>query len=137
MNRTKRATALASIIAGTLTLGMMATTPADACTRMIYHGLDNLVMTGRSMDWRDPIPADMWIFPRGMTHDGGTGPRSVHWTSKYGSLLVTSFGIAASDGMNEKGLVANLLWLAGSDYPKPDKLEHTLSIAAWAQYFLD
>lgn len=137
MNRTKRATALASIMAGTLTLGMMATTPADACTRMVYHGLDNLVMTGRSMDWRDPIPADMWIFPRGMTHDGGAGPHSVRWTSKYGSLLVTSFGIAASDGMNEKGLVANLLWLAGSAYPKPDKLEHTLSIAAWAQYFLD
>ncbi len=137
MSPRKRATTLAGVLAGVLATGIIAATPATACTRMLYHGLDHLVMTGRSMDWRDPIPADMWVFPRGMTHDGGAGPHSVHWTSKYGSLLVTSFGIAATDGMNERGLVANLLWLAGSGYPKPDNLEHTLSIAAWAQYFLD
>ena len=125
------------IMAGALALGLTITMPSSACTRAVYHGLDGLVLTGRSMDWRDPIPADLWIFPRGMKHEGGAGPNSIKWTSKYGSLLLTSFGIAATDGMNEKGLVANLLWLAGSRYPEPNDPHNGLSIAAWAQYFLD
>jgi penicillin V acylase-like amidase (Ntn superfamily) len=125
------------VMAGALVLGLMMTTPASACTRVVYHGLDGLVMTGRSMDWAHSIPADMWIFPRGMKHEGGAGPNSISWTSRYGSVLVTSFGIAASDGMNEKGLVANMLWLAGSRYPEQHDVHDGLSIAAWAQYFLD
>jgi choloylglycine hydrolase len=38
--------------------------------------------------------------------------------------------------MNEKGLVANLLYLAESDYGKPDG-KPPLSISLWAQYALD
>ncbi|OYY75250.1 MAG: choloylglycine hydrolase [Gammaproteobacteria bacterium 28-57-27] len=132
MNRHRIFTTLAATM---LSLGIISS--AQACTRAVYHGENQLYMTGRSMDWRDPIPADMWIFPRGMKHNGGAGKNSVEWTSKYGSLLVTSFGIAASDGMNEKGLVANMLWLAASQYPDMRDQKNTLSISAWAQYFLD
>ena len=39
--------------------------------------------------------------------------------------------------MNEKGLVANTLYLVESDYGTPDGTRPTLSIAAWAQYALD
>jgi choloylglycine hydrolase len=39
--------------------------------------------------------------------------------------------------MNEKGLVANLLYLAESDYGKPVAGRPNLSIAGWAQYALD
>ncbi len=39
--------------------------------------------------------------------------------------------------MNEKGLVANVLYLVESDYGKPDGEKPTLSIAAWGQYVLD
>ena len=39
--------------------------------------------------------------------------------------------------MNEKGLVANLLYLAESDYGKPDGSKPLLSISTWAQYVLD
>ena len=41
--------------------------------------------------------------------------------------------------MNEKGLVANLLWLVKSQYPPFDKKGHKkgLTISAWAQYALD
>ena len=124
-----------SLAATALAFGIFSS--AQACTRAVYHGEDQLYMTGRSMDWRDPIPADMWIFPRDMKHNGGAGKNSVEWISKYGSLLVTSFGIAASDGMNEKGLVANVLWLAASTYPDMRNQKNTLSISAWAQYFLD
>lgn len=108
-----------------------------ACTRVVYRGNDGLVITGRTMDWKDPMHSRLWIFPKGLQYEGGAGHNSVHWTSKYGSVVVTSLGAAASDGMNQKGLVANMLWLAGSKYPDHCGNEPRLSLAAWAQYFLD
>ena len=126
------------LAAGYLTAAAAVTTvPAGACSRAEYHGKDGLMITGRTMDWKEPIPASLWILPRGLHYNGGAGRHSVSWQSKYGSIVVTSFGISAVDGMNERGLTANMLWLAGSEYPAPKHPERTLSIAAWAQYFLD
>jgi len=47
--------------------------------------------------------------------------------------------IASADGMNEKGLVANMLWLVESEYPpfEKDGNNKGLSISAWAQYILE
>ena len=70
------------------------------------------------MDWKDKIPANLWLFPRGMKRHGAVGPNAINWTSKYGSIVTSAFDISSTDGMNEKGLVANLLWLAESSYPK-------------------
>ncbi len=123
------------LLAMAITLGLAV--PAGACTRAEYHGTDGLNITGRTMDWKDPIPASLWILPRGMHQDGLAGPHSVQWTSKYGSVVVSAFGIASADGMNEKGLVANMLWLAGAKYPEPEHPDSTLSISLWVQYFLD
>jgi choloylglycine hydrolase len=39
--------------------------------------------------------------------------------------------------MNEEGLVANLLWLAESEYPPVVSGKKTLAISLWAQYVLD
>lgn len=123
------------LLAMAITLGLAI--PASACTRAEYHGLNGLNITGRTMDWKDPIPASLWILPRGIHHNGLAGPHSVQWTSKYGSVVVSAFGIASADGMNEKGLVANMLWLAGAKYPEPKHPDNTLSISLWVQYFLD
>lgn len=120
-----------------MTLGLLAAQPTLACTRAVYHGDNGLVITGRSMDWRDPIDASLWIMPRGLVHDGGAGVNSVHWTSRYGSVVTSSFGFSTVDGMNEKGLVANMLWLAGTKYADPDTATRLLSVSAWVQYFLD
>jgi len=89
------------------------------------------------MDWASEIPADLWIFPRGMEREGRVGPNSVTWTSRYGSVVASSFDMSTADGMNEKGLVANLLWLAESEYPPFDGSQKGLTVAAWAQYVLD
>lgn len=59
------------------------------------------------------------------------------WTSKYGSVVASAYDIASTDGINEKGLVANLLWLAESSYPKRDVNKKGVSISAWVQYLLD
>ncbi|MBX2890459.1 MAG: linear amide C-N hydrolase [Saprospiraceae bacterium] len=112
---------------------------ASACTRVVYKGPNGVVMTGRSMDFSIEIPANLWCFPRGMKRNGEVGPNSFEWTSKYGSVVASSWDIATPDGMNEKGLVANLLWLVQSKYPAFDKNgdKKGLTIAAWAQYALD
>ncbi|MGB3424084.1 MAG: linear amide C-N hydrolase [Castellaniella sp.] len=110
---------------------------AQACTRVIYHGPNETYLTGRSMDFKDPIVSNLWVFPRGMKRHGAAGPRSVAWTSSYGSLIVSGYEISAVDGMNEAGLNANLLWLANAAYPEDDGVTPRLSLSIWAQYFLD
>lgn len=110
-----------------------------ACTRVVYQGPNNTVLTARSMDFSIDIPANLWVLPRGMKRNGEVGPSSVTWTSKYGSLVTTSWDIGTSDGMNEKGLVANMLWLVSSKYPAFEKGGNTpgLAVSLWAQYALD
>lgn len=113
--------------------------PTNACTRVVYKGPENTVITARSMDWKSEINANLWIFPKGIQRDGEVGPLSVKWTSKYGSIISSAWDIATADGMNEKGLVANILWLAESEYPTFDPRgdKQGISIALWAQYVLD
>lgn len=111
--------------------------PGRACTRVVYKGLDGLFITARSMDWKEDTQTDLWIFPRGMSRNGETGAQTVKWKSKYGSVVAAAYNICSTDGMNEKGLVANLLWLAESKYPDWDRQKPGLTIAAWVQYVLD
>ena len=110
---------------------------AGACTRATYLGPDDNVITARSMDWSVDVGTDLWIFPRGMQRSGEAGPHSLAWTSKYGSVIATGYNVSTTDGMNEKGLVANLLWLVESEYPKPGVSKPGLAISVWAQYVLD
>lgn len=121
-----------------ITLTALTAAPiADACTRVVYHGPENRVLTARSMDWSMPMLSNLWIFPRGMVRSGEAGPRSLEWTSKYGSLIVSGYDIATVDSMNEAGLVANMLWLVSSGYPKDDGTTPQMSLSLWAQYFMD
>lgn len=124
---------LALCLAATPALAPMA----DACTRLVYLGDNDLTMTARSMDWNDEIGTNLWIFPRGMDRHGAAGPHSVRWTSRYGSVIATAYDVSTADGMNEAGLVANVLWLAESQYPDSDGTTPALAISAWAQYVLD
>ena len=110
------------------------------CTRVVYLGADGLVTTARSMDWMGPVYSDMWIFPRGLARTGAAGARSVEWTAKWGSVVTASFAnLASTDGINERGLVANLLYLAESQYPTPVTGDgrRAIAISAWLQYMLD
>jgi penicillin V acylase-like amidase (Ntn superfamily) len=111
--------------------------PADACTRIVYLGPQGTYITARSMDWAEDIKSNLWVFPRGMKRDGAAGPNSIRWASKYGSVITSGYDVGTADGMNELGLVVNLLYLAEADYGKPDGKRPLLSIGGWAQYVLD
>ena len=107
------------------------------CTRVVYLGTHDRVVTGRSMDWKLEIGTNLWALPRGVRRSGEAGPDSVEWTAKYGSVVATGYDICTTDGVNEKGLAANLLWLAESQYPAADAGGPAVSLALWGQYVLD
>ena len=82
---------------------------SQACTRVVYLGEDQQIMTGRTMDWKYDVGTNLWIFPRGMERSGAAGPQSLKWKSKYGSVIASGYDISTTDGVNEKGfrIVAN------------------------------
>ena len=116
---------------------MVTTQKINACTRVVYTGNNGMVITGRTMDWKTEMHSNIWAFPRGMERSGETGVNSLKWISQYGSVVTSAFEIASTDGINEKGLVANLLWLNESVYPVWDKSKKGLTISAWVQFMLD
>lgn len=109
----------------------------DACTRAVYLGPDSMVVTGRTMDWKEDPQSNIYFFPRGMDHRGGLTDNCVKWTSTYGSVVTAGYDIGICDGMNEKGLVANLLFLAESDYHRQDDKRPVMGLSIWTQYVLD
>ncbi|QGZ66577.1 linear amide C-N hydrolase [Paraburkholderia acidisoli] len=129
----------AGAIAAALVLAVapLASPPAQACTRALYVGDSGQVITGRSMDWSEDMRSNLWVFPAGIERTGNAGPRSPRWRSKYGSVVVSGYDIGSVDGMNERGLVANALYLAETDYGPPNSGRPPLSISLWAQYVLD
>lgn len=114
-----------------------ATTPALACTRAVYLGDNGDVITARSMDWKVDVATNLYILPRGIARTGQAGPKSLAWTARYGSVVATGYDVSTTDGMNEKGLVTNLLWLVESEYPQKRGNKPGLAISLWAQYVLD
>ncbi|AOY83388.2 linear amide C-N hydrolase [Moorena producens JHB] len=118
-------------------LSMAVVPPAQACSRLVYDGSSNGPITARSMDWLNDPGTELWVFPKGMERDGGAGCNPITWTSKYGSIVTSSYNMGTVDGINEKGLVANLLFLTATDYGKIEPGDQTLSIGGWGQYVLD
>lgn len=114
-----------------------AVAPASACTRVVYLGENQDVITARSMDWQSDIATNLWVLPRGIARNGQAGSDSIHWKAKYGSVVASGFDISTTDGLNEAGLSANLLWLVESEYPAQRGRKPGLVISLWAQYMLD
>ena len=128
------------LMGGAAALAIVAFGPslADACSRVLWADNGVAVVTGRNMDWPEDMRTDLWVFPRGLTRKGASGDgNDLTWTSKYGSVGAAVYDLAIGDGMNEKGLVANLLWLSESDYGKRDLKRPGLALSIWAQYNLD
>ena len=125
------------LLSAALCIGIISPSLAPACTRAVYLGSNGDVITVRSMDWAEDVMTNLWILPRGMHRNGEVGPHSIQWTSKYGSVIASGYDISTTDGMNEKGVVVNALWLVESVYPQHDSSKPGLAISAWAQYVLD
>jgi choloylglycine hydrolase len=131
--------------AGLATLALAVAIPASlACTRILSSDQGALVLVGRTMDWPTSTEPVLTVLPRGLTHDGGRmGPEAVvrdnplKWTSAYGSLVTTVYGVGAADGLNERGLSAHLLYLPSTDFGPRDTSKPGPQAGLWAQYLLD
>jgi penicillin V acylase-like amidase (Ntn superfamily) len=122
-----------------LSVAIAAPIAAEACTRAVYFGLEGQTVTGRTMDWFvSDMDTNMWLYPRGLERTSNTATPLV-WKAKYGSVVTTIYEGASADGMNEAGLVANMLYLAEAVYTPETAgdTRPTLPISAWAQYVLD
>lgn len=134
---------LGAVLAAVGFLLALAAPAANACSRVTWLGPDGMVITGRSMDWPYSFNSHLYAIPRGLTQDGAGGVNSLTWTSKYGAIQVAGSIDpggqidAVFDGMNETGLVANLLYLSESEFPPPPTDNRPrLSIGGWVQYVL-
>lgn len=108
-----------------------------ACTTFLINSNGQLVF-GRNYDW---------VSDAGMvcTNLAGLNKTSLpmpdgataSWISKYGSITFNQYGKEfPTGGMNEKGLVVELMWEDQINYPQPDD-RPALSVLQWLQYQLD
>lgn len=138
MKLNKRTFMAVIIAAITLNVGLLQN--VQACTRVVHTSDDGKhIVTGRNMDWYEDIQSNLWLFPRGMKRNGAAGKnsKSAQWTSKYGSVITAGFDGATADGLNEKGLMVNLLYLGEADFGKRDKTRPGVSWSIYTQYLLD
>jgi choloylglycine hydrolase len=132
-----------TLLAGLLVLSA-AGSEALACTRILWNDNDYAVIAGRTMDWPESTEPVLTLLPRGMARDGGkigtevvVAENPATWTSKYGSLVTTVYGIGAADGFNEKGLAVHLLYLRATDFGPRDPSKPGVQAGLWGQYVLD
>lgn len=117
---------------------------AQACSRILWNDNGLGIFVSRTMDWPESTEPVLTVLPRGMERDGGLvgderliSDNPAKWTSEYGSIVTTVYGVGTVDGFNEKGLAVHLLYLSATDLPERDASKPGLQIALWGQYVLD
>lgn len=118
--------------------GIAGSQESGACTRVVYSGTDSLYVVGRSLDWKTPIPTNLYVYPAGVHKVGHSLPGAVEWTSRYGAVYAVGYDGGVTEGMNEKGLVVNGLFCKGTVYENDDTRNRPpLSLALFPAWMLD
>jgi penicillin V acylase-like amidase (Ntn superfamily) len=97
---------------------------------------DSQFLVAKSYDW---IVEDGLVIvnKRHIAKQAMTSDRPMQWISKYGSVVFTQAGRELPmGGMNEAGLVIELMYLADTTYPVPDS-RYSIRELQWIQYQLD
>lgn len=111
--------------------------PARACSAFMMPDSKNVVV-GRNFDWSFDHGLIL-VNKRGMAKVAlAREPNTpAKWTSKYGSITFNQVARELPQGgVNEKGLVIEVLWLDSAEVPAIDK-RPTLNELQWIQYQLD
>lgn len=86
------------------------------CTSFRISAGDGTVVVGRTMEFPNAMGTRVTVLPRGYTGTGtGKDGPGKTWTSAHGVVGMDAFGQPGSltDGMNEAGLYASLLYMPG------------------------
>ncbi|MEP7371951.1 MAG: linear amide C-N hydrolase [Chitinophagaceae bacterium] len=116
---------------------MASINTANTCTTFFLQHNGQMVF-GRNYDW----VADAGMVctnQRGLMKTSIKNPdgNTISWVSLYGSITFNQYGKEfPTGGMNEKGLVVELMWLDGTAYPQPDE-RASVGVLQWIQYQLD
>lgn len=109
----------------------------QACTTFCIHTADQLVV-GKNFDFYTGS-GQVVTNKRGVVKHSLPLPpeKTLTWESKYGSITFNQMGVEFPyGGMNEKGLVIEISWLADTKYPEMDD-RFGLTELQWIQYQLD
>ena len=90
-----------------------------ACTTFCLKNKSE-VLFGKNYDW---MIGDGLVFvnKRGVAKVSSEDGNPAKWISKFGSVTFNQYGWESpSGGMNEAGLVIELMWLDDTQYPKAD-----------------
>lgn len=133
--KTKKFAIIAAVAAAIISL---FPSKADACSRVVYKGDSALYIVGRSLDWKTPIPTNLYVYPRGMEKISSPLPGAIKWKSRYGSVYAVGYDGGITEGMNEKGLVVNGLFCKGTVY-NADSVSNDapMSLAVFVAWMLD
>ena len=127
---------LLSPVLSFLCAALIAAPALDACTTFCLR--EGGPVFGKNYDWGvgDGL---LVVNKRGVVKTAmpSPGQRPASWVSKYGSVTFNQYGREfPNGGMNEAGLVVELMWLADTRYPAPDA-RPALDCLEWIQYQLD
>lgn len=129
---------LSAAMLGASGAALVAPVDSMACTRVLYKGTDSLFIVGRSLDWKTPIPTNIYVYPAGIAKKGDDRSGAVEWTSRYGAVYAVGYDGGITEGMNEKGLVINGLFCKGTVYNSPDtEGRPPISLAMFVGWLLD
>ena len=126
-----------AIILSILILCGLSASEIFACTTFCLKNKGE-VLFGKNYDW---MIGDGLVFvnkrgvSKGSTVESSSNPAK--WVSKYGSVTFNQYGREnPMGGINEAGLVIELMWLDETKYPKADS-RPALDTLEWIQYQLD
>lgn len=121
-----------------------ASSASYGCSRYLWNRTKLGTFSARTMDWPESTEPVLLVLPQGMARDGGKVGTEVveaqnpaRWTSKYGSLVTSIYGIGSADGFNEKGLAMHMLFLNAADFGPRDLKRPAVHAGLWGQYLLD
>jgi choloylglycine hydrolase len=110
--------------------------PSEACTTFCLRD-GGRILFGKNYDWN--VGDGMLVVnQRGLARTAGVEEDTpASWVSRYGSVTFNQYGRDfPSGGMNEAGLVIELMMLEGSRYPGRDQ-RPAVDVLQWIQYNLD
>jgi len=124
------------LLAATI-LALQPVPESDACTTFCLRR-GSAAVFGKNYDWSVGDGMVM-VNKRGVAKTAALPPQEkpAQWVSRYGSVTFNQYGREfPNGGMNEAGLVVELMWLDQTRYPGPDG-RPALGCLEWIQYQLD
>ncbi len=106
------------------------------CSRIFLSTASGMRVACRSVDWYVSDEPVIWALPAGLARRGAPGADALEWTSRHASLAVSGWNATTSEGVNDAGLAAHVLYLEDSVWEEPDA-RPALGNLMWAQWALD